>query len=292
MSREESDTALTEQRGRLAALLRRLREATGLRQGDFGARIGMNQSKVSRIELGKQIPSRDETDAWADAADAADAAREQIADRLAAALTEASSHADDLAGGFTAKQARLALSEQSVSVVRSYALNVPGLLQTAEYARRLIAMQAPLHGGMFGDLAAAVAAWMDRQQALYTGKGRYDFLIPEAALRWRPGADAAVMLAAQLHHIATLSTLPRVHVAVLPWDADASVCVPHDFTILGDPGVDDDVEVAIYTTTRALRVRDPDEVATYLDVWNRLAADAIGDDQARAFLTTLASQFM
>lgn len=292
MSREESATALTEQRARLAALLRGLREATGLRQGDFGARIGMNQSKVSRIELGKQIPSRDETDTWADAADADADARGQLADRLAAALTEASRHVDELAAGFTAKQARLAISEQRASIVRSYALNVPGLLQTAEYARRLIAMQAPLHGGLFGDLAAAVAAWMERQQALYTGTGRYEFLIPESALRWRPGADAAAMLAAQLHHIATLSTLPRVHVAVLPWDADASVCVPHDFTILGEPGVDDDVEVAIYTTTRALRVRDPDEVATYLDVWSRLAADAIRDDHARAFLTRLAAKLI
>jgi len=37
-------------------------------------------------------------------------------------------------------------------------LSVPGLLQTAEHARRLIAMQAGLHAGGFGDLAEALAS--------------------------------------------------------------------------------------------------------------------------------------
>ncbi len=144
---DEEPPAPTKQRQRLAALLRQLREDTGATQTEFGALVGMHQAKVSRLEIGKQLPTSADIDAWADAARANQAARDQLADRLAAALTETSAHADDLAGGFAAKQAQLSAAEQTVSVVRSYSLAVPGLLQTAEYARRLIAMQAPLHGG-------------------------------------------------------------------------------------------------------------------------------------------------
>ncbi len=278
------------ERRHLAAFLRQLREGTGATQTEFGVRAGMNQAKVSRIEIGRQVPTRAEAAAWADAAQADEATRGQLMDRLAAALTEVSTWADELTGGFAAKQARLALSERNASVVRAYSLIVPGLLQTGEYARRLITMQAPLHGGRFGDLSTALIAWLDRQQILYRTDGRFEFVIPEAALRWRPGPDATPVLAAQMHHLSTMSTLSAVRLGIIPLQADTTVCVPHDFTILGDPEVDEDVEVAIYTTTRAVRVREPGEIATYLDVWARLCDSAVFDG-AVALLSALADEF-
>jgi transcriptional regulator with XRE-family HTH domain len=283
-------TAVTGERKRLAALLRQLREDTGTTQTEFGMRVGMNQAKVSRIEIGRQIPTRAEVVAWSDAAHVDDATRGQLMDRRAAALTEVSTWTDELTGGFAAKQARLALSERNASVIRAYSLIIPGLLQTGEYARRLITMQAPLHGGRFGDLPAAVIAWLDRQQVLYRTDGRFEFVIPETALRWRPGADAALVLAAQMHHLCTMSTLPAVRLGVIPSEAAATVCVPHDFTILGDPEVDEDVEVAVYTTTRAVRVREPTEIMTYLDVWARLCDSAVFDGVV-TLLSALADEF-
>ncbi|MQB02071.1 MAG: helix-turn-helix domain-containing protein, partial [Actinobacteria bacterium] len=62
----------TEQRRRLAELLVKLREATGLTQTEFGARVpgdgGLSQSKVSRLERGAQLPTREQAEAWASAA--------------------------------------------------------------------------------------------------------------------------------------------------------------------------------------------------------------------------------
>ena len=61
---------------------------------------------------------------------------------------------------------------------------VPGLLQTAEYTRHVLAI-TDIHG--WGDHAAAVAARMERQQILYKSARRFEFLLTEAAVRLRLG---------------------------------------------------------------------------------------------------------
>ena len=81
---------------------------------------------------------------------------------------------------------------------------IPGLLQTAEYARRIIEMptSAPKQSG------AAVAARLDRQETLHDRKRHFEFLMTEAALRYRPGPPE--VLAAQLDHLAALATLETI----------------------------------------------------------------------------------
>lgn len=287
----------TEQRRRLAALLVQLREATGRTQTDFGGRVqlggGLSQSKVSRLERGAQLPTREQAEAWAAAADASADQREQLLDRLEAALTEAASLADEVRHGVAAKQRRIARAEQAASVVRAYVTIVPGLLQTAEYTRRLFEMQASLQPELFPDIAAGRAAWAERQQALFRPGSRFQFVVPEAALWWRPGPDADPrMLAAQLRHIASLSTLDTVRFGIIPRDAAVRVCVLHQFTIVGEPSVDDHVEVTIDTVTRELHIRDEEQIATYLRVWDRVCDDAVFDDDARDLLATISDRLL
>jgi transcriptional regulator with XRE-family HTH domain len=279
----------TEQRRRLAGLLSQLRQAAGLSQTDFGSRAGMNQSKVSRLETARQLPTVDDIQAWADAVSADDATRSQLRERFEAALVETTSFADELRHGFAVAQARIGRAERTTSIVRAYSLIVPGLLQTAEYARRLINMQAELHQGLFGDTTEALAAWMDRQQALYRPGGRYEFVVPESALRWRPGPDGTTVLVAQLHHLAAVSKLVSVRFGVIPERAGATPAVPHDFTMYGEPEADADVEVVIYTTTRPLRIREPAEVATYRDLWGKLTDQAVFGDDAQVMIAELAN---
>ena len=69
---------------------------------------------------------------------------------------------------------------------------VPGLLQTAAYARRL------LSSGPFGvpaDLAERVMGRTDRQRVLYRDDAEFRFVVPEAVLRWPygPPGDPAVL---------------------------------------------------------------------------------------------------
>ena len=190
---------------------------------------------------------------------------------------------EELRRGLAAKQQRIQRAEQAVSRLRVYSLIVPGLLQTAEYARRVIAMGEGLTPGVVRDVPAAVTARLDRQQVLYEPGRRCEFLVPEVALRWRPGPPH--VLAAQLHRVATLSTLDAVTFSVIPEAATAVAAVPHEFAILGDPEVGDAVEVIIETVTRELHIRDEAQVAVYIDLWERLAATAVADDDVRTLLT-------
>ncbi|HEY6424069.1 MAG TPA: Scr1 family TA system antitoxin-like transcriptional regulator, partial [Pseudonocardiaceae bacterium] len=111
--------------------------------------------------------------------------------------------------------------------------------------------------------------------------------------RWRPGPDDNPrMLAAQMHHIASLSTLESVHFGVIPWKRVQRAPPRGDFIVYGEPGVDEDVHVALYTATRELHIRDQAEIAVYLDLWRKLCEDAVFDEDARDLLRSLASEFL
>jgi transcriptional regulator with XRE-family HTH domain len=278
----------TAHRRRLATMLRDLRLATGLDQTTFAAHAGgMSQSKVSRLELARQVPTLAEARAWADAADADAGTTARLLEWTEAALTELRSWQEELRSGLASKQQRIARTEQAASSVRVYTIVVPGLLQTAEYARRVFTSGEGLDPGVVRDIPAAVTARLERQQALYQPGKHFEFVIPEAALRWRPGPDGARVLAAQIDRVAALSTLESVTFGIIPWTADAYALAPNEFVIVGDPARDEDVEVVIETVTREIHIRDAAQIAVYVDLWQRLCADAVFGDEARALLSAL-----
>lgn len=285
-----------EQRRRLGELLLRLREGTGLNQTDFGARAGMNQSKVSRLETGRQVSSLSEAAAWARAAEASNEVHEQLRERVEAALTETTNWIDSVRreGSAAGMRRRIAGDERTSSIVRSFVtLLVPGLLQTAEYTRRQVMIAAGFQPMLSHDLPASLATWAERKLIVYGPDHRFEFVVTEAALRWKPGPDDNPrMLAAQMHHIASLSTLDSVRFGVIPWNRVQRVPPRGDFIIYGEPGVDEDVHVALYTATRELHIRDQAEVAVYLELWSEFCEHAMFDERACEFLRSLAQEFL
>lgn len=283
-----------EQRRRLGEVLLRLREGTGLNQTDFGARAGMNQSKVSRLETARQVPTVDEARAWADAAGADAETCDQLLDRVEIALAETTSWVDALGKGVAEKQRQIGHEEQAATVIRNFTtMIVPGLLQTAEYTRRQTTLSAALMPILAHDRSDSLAAWAERKQILYEAGRRFEFVVTEAALRWRPGPDDNPrVLAAQMHHIASLSTLETVRFGIIPWRTATRFCPMHGFIVLGEPSVDEQVEVDIYTTTRELRIRDEAQISVYLELWRKLCDDAVFDEDARDLLRSLAKEFL
>jgi hypothetical protein len=61
---------------------------------------------------------------------------------------------------------------------------VPGLLQTPDYARRILTEMVELRDLNMSDVDAAVASRMQRQQLLYDTSKRFEFLLAEPVLRW------------------------------------------------------------------------------------------------------------
>jgi transcriptional regulator with XRE-family HTH domain len=282
-------------RERLASELRRLRDLSGLSGRDLAGRLGISQSKVSRIESGATMPSLPEVRAWARAV----SATEDTARRLVAITEEAFTQVQawrsalrdrpHLQGETLRREGRARRSQTFQPSV------VPGLLQTAEYARRVFTLFGEVPYGS-EELAAAVAGRLDRQLALYEDGRQFDFLITESALRWRPGPPR--LLLAQLDRIASLSTLENVRIGLIPSDVTAVTYTSHGFVIF-DGGSDDaasgadedapDPSVTVDVIHAVLHVSGPDDVELYRRRWQLLSEMALFGDQARAFLARLAA---
>ncbi|GAA5076881.1 transcriptional regulator with XRE-family HTH domain [Thermocatellispora tengchongensis] len=275
-------------RQRLATELRRLRDLAGISGRDLATRIGISQSKVSRIESGTVIPTMPEVTAWAEAVEASPETRAWLSEMTESAFTEVHTWRAELQ-----RQAHLQddirEQEDQARLVRVFQPTlIPGLLQTAEYARRVFALFDPPYSD--GDLAMALAARLQRQLALYQESRRFEFLITEAALRCRPGPPR--LLLAQLDRVASVSTLENVTIGLIPHNREAVVFPSHGFTIYDTDIGDDAAEgtfVEIETTHVRLTAHDAEDVAIYTRQWSLLSGTAIYDDEAREFLSALAA---
>ncbi|WUI02900.1 helix-turn-helix transcriptional regulator [Spirillospora sp. NBC_00431] len=272
-------------RDRLASELRRMRALSGLSGRDLAQRLGISQSKVSRIESGATMPSLPEVTGWAAAMDATEEATRRLVALTEAAFTEVSAWRTALRGR-PHLQDQVLERENRTSRSQTFQPSVvPGLLQTAEYARRVFALFDEVPYGE-EELAAAVASRLNRQLALYQDERRFEFVITEAALRWRPGPGR--LLRAQIDRVASLSTLENVRIGVVPSDAEALTYVSHGF-VIAYGGVEDEAQVTVEAAHAKLSITGPEDVALYRRRWALLSRMALFGDDARAFLARLAN---
>src|SRR2546430_6925406 len=150
---------------RLAAELRRLREMAGVSGRELAQRINISQSKISRIESGMTTPPVPAVTAWAEAVGADAETRARLTAMTEAVFTEIQAWRMVLPGRGHL-QGEIEQREALARRVRVFQPSViPGLLQTAEYARRVFGLfHVPYEDD---DLAKAAAARLDRQMALY-----------------------------------------------------------------------------------------------------------------------------
>lgn len=283
LDREQS--MLLNNRRRLGAELRRLREQAGLSGRQLAEQINISQSKVSRIESAATIPTIPEVNSWATVVGASVSVAENLLVLANAAYTEV--HPWDVAmHGRPHLQDDIQDLENRTGVKRIYEPSlVPGLLQTAEYIRRMSTMFQPSYAEL--DMPAVVAARLDRQTALFDADRSFEFLVTEAALRWRPG-PTPVMLS-QLDRVGSLSTLENVSIGLIPETAQATTYVPHGFVIFEPLDHGEDALVLVETVHANLTISEAGYVALYQRQWSLLAEMAVYGDDARALLGAIAA---
>lgn len=261
----------------LGADLKAVRTLTGLTQRQWHDTIDLAQARISRIERGEAVPSLVQAQAWLDAGNANDDVRRRVL-----ALTEAAHNQTRSWGELLEQdnqlQSHAQLREGESRVIRNCQLSlVPGLLQTAEYARLVLAQTNP---GGHTDPAAQLAGRLERQQVLYQEGRRFEFLIGEQALLWSPGPG---VMAAQLDRLVSLSTLATIEIAVLPVRREGALAW-HSF-IYREPVAEDSPP---YVTAEMLRgeymATDPDDVVLYWELWERLWAASATRDEALALI--------
>jgi hypothetical protein len=179
---------------------------------------------------------------------------------------------------FRRHQEELQRLERQATTIRLFQPNVvPGLLQTAEYARHV------LQAGGYGsdNLADAVAARVERQATLYDQSKKFAFVITEGALRWRLCPVPAHL--AQLDRVSSLSTLMNVRVGIVPWSAYVPNRPANMFMVL------DDEAVLVETMHGEDMLKERQQIDAYLAAFDALDSFAQHDDEARVTLNRIAA---
>jgi transcriptional regulator with XRE-family HTH domain len=260
--------------------LRRLREDAGLSGKLLAERLSWPASKVSRLENGRQTASVADVEAWTAALDLPAPVRAGLVEDLRSLRVEYATWRRQMRGGFAPRQrAGRALLEGTTTLRAFQPSLVPGLLQTAEYARAVYRGVSEFDGGP-RDVEAAVRERLRRQDLLYEPGRRLRFLLTEAALRSRP-APVGVHRA-QLDRLMALAGVDTVELAVLPWAVELPRAMTHSFDIY------DDQLVLVETVTAELGVRDTEDVALYVKLFELYWGIAAHGEQASALITGVA----
>lgn len=267
---------------RLRAILSGLRDGAGLTGDQLAERLGWSQSRVTRIETGKRKVSRAEAEQWADVTGADENLREELSHLAYSAATEARSWRISHSAGLAARQREMAKMERSATEILHFQPSViPGLLQTEAYARLVIPM-GDVTGQ--GDVDASVRERMRRQRILRErGKRRFDYVLAEGALRWRPGPKE--LMEEQLGKLTAAAALPSVTISVIPFDRVALTWYAYGFAVFrGVP--DGDLVLAEGYATENFAA-DPDDVEGHEAVYGRLRESALTGPSALDFIRTI-----
>jgi transcriptional regulator with XRE-family HTH domain len=270
---------------RLGSELARLREAAGLKLDDVAARTGMPTSKISRVEKARLGIRPDDLDQLLNLYGLADVERRAALHALAKDGRRRGwwqTYRDFISPTY----ADLISLEADAVNLRSYQSTlIPGLLQTAGYARATLAA--------FGMTAtsAEVNALVDVRMARQSVLSRPAPLelwavIHEAALHPRV-KGAPLMMKEQLQKLLDFGRLPHVSIQVLPLEAPPHVGMSGSFAMLGFPETADLDVVYLENLTSALYIEDPAEVSRYGSAFERLRAAALPFDESADLIERL-----
>lgn len=208
---------------RLAQDLRRLRERTELSCEAVGDQLGWTKSKVSRIETSKVYVSVQDCEQLLDlyGVDASTKASLLQLARDARKRGWWTAYRDVFSGTF------MDMEDVAEEIDSWENQVVPGLLQTPEYARRIIRVGLP--EATEDEIERRLRARMARKPLLQrTNPPKLHAVLDEAVFR-RVACDSEVLVG-QLH--ALLETPPNVTVQVLPFSAGWSLGMEGAFVVL------------------------------------------------------------
>jgi uncharacterized protein DUF5753/helix-turn-helix protein len=250
--------------------LRGMREAAGISPDQAGYEIRASRSKISRLEHGRVgFKERD----VADLLTLYGVTDEQQRARMLQLSRQANNQGwwakyDDVLPGWFETYVGL---EQATSLIRTYELQfIPGLFQTAEYARAVTMLGH--RGAPSEEIERRVGLRLKRQEVLTGPEPRVWAVIDESALRRPLGGREAMR--AQLRHLIEVAALPHVTLQVMPFERGGHSAAGGSFSILRFDEADLPDIVYIEQLTGALYLDTRDEVDHYHEVMNSLSIEA------------------
>ncbi|MFI8456013.1 helix-turn-helix domain-containing protein [Kitasatospora sp. NPDC085464] len=278
----------TVRRRMLGAKLRKIREDLRLTVDEVSARLGWHQSKVSRLENGRYGVRANEVGMLLDVYQVTDP---ETREALATLAREGKRRVwwQPYSDVITQHYASFISFEAEAVSIRNFESSlVPGLLQTADYARALIRQ---LESDATPDeINALVDVRLARQNATLRRENPLKLwaIVDEAALRRLIGSQA--IMAKQLQQLIAASREPHVTLQVVPFSAGAHAGVHGSFATLEFP-VRGDLDV-VYTEalTSSLYLERDNDVAAYDQAFDRLRAAALDVAPSRRLIAQITKE--
>jgi hypothetical protein len=255
----------------LGGQLRRLREARGITRDAAGYEIRSSDSKISRMELGRVgFKERDVADLLTLYGVTDEQERRSLLELARQANNPGWWHRfGDVSP--TWLQAYLGL-EPAATLIRTYEVQfVPGLLQTADYARAVILLGH--ERATPEEIEKRVSLRMERQQLLTRPDPPQLWAVLDEAVLRRPIGGSAVMRG-QIAALVEATKLANVTLQVLPFAAGGHSAAGGAFTLLRFP--EEDLPDVLYAEqlTSAIYLDKREDLDAYAAALERLAVEA------------------
>lgn len=278
MAMDDLGKSAAEHREELANQIRVLRTEARMSGSELARRLGWSQSRVSRIETGRQLPSVEELQAIAKECKVPrDTTRFLIA-MLKGVEQEWSDARRYETFGAQQRHAEVQETEANAKTVRIFQpAIVPGLLQTPEYSRAIATTSGNLARA---DIESDIELRQERQQLLTKERAKFTFVVTESAL-WNRFGSAFTMEDQYEHLLRLLSD--RVRLAIVPRTAGLPLLPMTGFNLF------DDVLVTIETITNELFLQHPSDVDGYVSRFEKLEAVAVSGRAARTIIEEIAA---
>jgi transcriptional regulator with XRE-family HTH domain len=269
----------TVRRRQLGALLRVLRSEKGLTVEQVAERLLCSPSKVSRMETGHGIATPRDI---RDLCDVYGVTDESERDRLMTLAREGKQSAWWQSYDLT--YATYAGLEAEAVVISAFQSSVvPGLLQTADYARAGHNAAVPRLSP--DQIELQIEAKLIRQRILTRDDPpRFAVVLDEAALHRMVGGRE--VMAAQLAKLLDMTALPNIVVQILPYELGAHPAMESNFSILElpipAPGV-----VYVEGLIGSIYLERPDDLKRYSEMFDRLQSLALNPKDAADLIMKL-----
>jgi hypothetical protein len=246
--------------------------------------LGWSESKVSRMETGERGLYADDVAAVLGFLRVPAKIRHELMD-LVRSQNERNWH--EIGGPPANRLLRdlIHFEEEATAIYNFEPLLLPGLVQTAEYARTLIRQAASNRTGQ--EIEAMVAVRMNRQRVLDRAEPPHlSLIIEEMALR-RTMDDPAMMVG-QLQHLLAASDRRHISIQILPFDTETAIAIQGTLIMLECP----DQPTLCFEESRSASTFLEDEalIERARLAWKKLSAAARSEEDSRQLIGELASE--
>jgi transcriptional regulator with XRE-family HTH domain len=261
--------------------LKCLRELSGYSNEQVASGSSLNILKLEHFESGLELPTQDEIHEWAGILNLPLAEYGMLTVLLQQAEAEYIPWQTNynLAGGPSCKQQEVQVLEKESTRIYEFQLClIPGLLQSHEYARCVFnARFGPLcFGASPNYLEDALSVRKSRQQIIEETGRVFSFVMPMACLM--TCISSSQIQRNQIRKLINLSSLPNVHIGIIPYDKPLPLIPINCFSIY------DEKLVIIESLSGEQQLTGRGDVDLYVDAFLSCAAVAAKGEDAIALM--------